>query len=302
MKRRVITSLIILVLGLTAGCSYLPKKDTEPPPLPPMEEPKRAPLEMKGEYFDTFPWTELDKDKPRKDGTDPDSTVYTFKANDTLESVAEKEMGARGQAGKLAQYNDLTSPTSVPEGDKIVIPYPFVGVRSEIQIKPKKGAKDKKEKPFGDPQPFGSELKSGDHYRMVFTSNVDGHLYVFRESIKTGVTMLYPPKPKTGRRNKNDEPPRDPGKVTAFDPVRIPIGDKGFLFDPKNAGDRVTVFLSLRNIAELDLLKDKKEITTDDIKGVMREVSEQDIKTYGAVRMMRFPKANTKLGFTVNIQ
>ena len=76
--------------------------------------------------------------KPKKDGNDPDTTLYTFKEGDTLESVAEKEMGARGMSAQLAEFNDLSSPSSVATGDKIVIPNPFIGVNSQIEVKAKK--------------------------------------------------------------------------------------------------------------------------------------------------------------------
>jgi LysM repeat protein len=292
MKRRVIPSFIILILGLTAGCTYFTKKD-EPPPLPPIEETK-PPLKTKAEYFKSFPWSALAK--PKKDGNDPDTSLYTFKEGDTLESVAEKEMGARGMAAQLAEFNDLTSPSSVTTGDKIVIPNPFIGVNSQIEVKAKK------EKEFGPPQPFETELKKGDHYRMIFESNVDGYLYVFRESLKTGVTMLYPAKSKRGRRNKNEEPlMRDTGKVKAFEQVKIPIGDKGFTADSKNKGDRVMVFLSLRNILALEDLKDKKKISAEMVKDVMHDVNEADIVTDGTIRVMRVTEPSKILGFSLNI-
>ncbi len=245
-------------------------------------------------YFKTFPWSALPK--PRKDGNDPDSTVYTFKEGDTLESVAEKEMGASGLAAPLAEYNELSSPTSVSTGDKIVIPHPIIGVNSQIRVKAKK------EKKFGSLEAFNTEFKKGDHYKMIFEPNADGYLYVFRESAKEGVTMLYPAKAKKGKRNKREEPlMRDTGKVKAFDAVEIPIGDKGFAYDSKNVGDRVLVFLSLRKIPALDDLKDKKKIRIEDVKDVMHDVNEADIVTDGAIRVMRIADPTKILGFSLNI-
>jgi hypothetical protein len=292
MKRRVILSFIILILGLAAGCTYFQKKD-EPPPLPTIEEPKPA-LKIKGEYFKSFPWSALSK--PRKDGNDPDSTLYSFKEGDTLESVAEKEMGARGFAAPLAEYNELSSPTSVAAGDKIVIPNPIIGVNSQIRVKAKK------EKKFGPLEAFDVEFKKGDHYKMVFETNVDGYLYVFRESLKAGVTMLYPRQAKKGKRNKTEEPlARDAGKVKAFDAVEIPIDEKGFAYDSKNVGDRILVFLSLRNITALDDLKDKPKISIDMVKDVMHDGNEGSIVTDGTIRVLRVVEPSKILGFSLNI-
>ncbi len=134
--------LIILIVGIFSGCAYFQKKD-EPPPLPPIEETK-PPLTMKGDYFKSFPWSDLAK--PRKDGNDPDARVYTIKEGETLETLASNYMGDPGMAGGLANYNELISPTDVKTGDKIVVPNPIVGVSSKIMIK-SKGDKD-----FGEPR------------------------------------------------------------------------------------------------------------------------------------------------------
>jgi hypothetical protein len=294
MNRRVIPCVVALAVGLLAGCSYFQKKD-EPPPLPPIEETK-PPLKLKSDYFKTFPWTALSK--PRKDGNDPDTIVYTFKEGDTLESVAEKEMGAAGLASGLADYNELSSPTSAPVGDKIVIPRPIIGVSSHIKIK------QKKDKNFGLPENFDVEFKKGDQYKMVFESNVNGYLYVFREGAKEGVAMLYPyaPKLKKSKKNKKEEPlPRDTGKVTAFLPVEIPVGDKGFTFDSKNVGDRVLVFLSIRQIPALEDLKDKQKIRVDDVKDVMHSVREGEVFSEGPYRLLRVNDPGEILGFSLNI-
>jgi hypothetical protein len=291
MKRRVIPSLIILILGLTAGCtSYFTKKD-EPPPLPAIEEPKPARLEQKSEYFKAFPWGPLGK--ARKDGNDPDTTMYQVQADDTLQSVAEKQMGDAGQADKLGEYNDLSPSAKLAPGDKIVVPNPFIGVESQIQVKGKKT--------FGEPQPFDTTLKKGDRYRMVFKTNVDGYLYVFRENVKTGVTMLYPAKAKKGRRNKNEEPTRlDTGKVKAFDTVYIPIGDKGFAADPKRKGENVMVFLSLRNIPDLEDMKEAKKISIKSLQDVMHGVEDAKILADGNLHLMRVSEPKKILGFSLN--
>lgn len=292
MKRRVIPSFIILILGLTAGCTYFTKKD-EPPPLPAIEEPKPVSrLTIKGDYFKEFPWDELPK--PRKDGSDPDATWYSFEKDDTLESVAEKEMGDPGQAAKLAKFNDLSGTEKVASGEKIVIPNPFIGVESQIQVKAKKA------KTFGEPQPFETEMKKGEHYRMVFKTNVDGYLYVFRQSLKTGVTMLFPARAKKGRRNRNEETPPTV-RVKAFDPVYIPIGDKGFVADPKRKGEPVMVFLSLRTIPALEALKEEKKISVESLKDVMHSVNEAAIITDGNVHLMRANELKAILGFSLNL-
>ena len=94
---------------------------------------------------------------------------------------------------------------------------------------------------------------------------------------------------------------RDTGKVKGFDAVEIPIGDKGFTYDSKNMGDRVLVFLSLRNVQALDDLKDKKKIRIEDLKDVMHDVNEGDIVTDRTIRVLRIPDHSKILGFALNI-
>jgi len=254
-------------MGLIAGCAYFQTKD-EPPPLPPIEETK-PPLTLQGDYFKAFPWTELAK--PLKDGNDPDTFVYTVKESETLETVAEKNMGDPALASGLASYNELTSPTDVPVGEKIVIPYPIIGVSSQIMVM-EKGGKD-----FGPPQPFDTELKSGDRYKLRFEPNVNGYCYIFRESAKK-TTMLFPAKPTKGKKRKSSAPVATAsGKVTAHEPVVIPPGKAGIRYNPKRVGDRIYVFLSLRKIPELEDLKEKKKISVEDIQDVMHRIKIGDI-------------------------
>ena len=131
MKRSLILIMIILIPGLIAGCGYFQKKD-EPPPLPPIEETK-PPLTMKSDYFKAYPWNDLAK--PRKDGNDPDTTVYTVKEGDTLDKIAENLMGNSSMARDLASYNDLPATDRLAAGDKVIIPNPIIGMSSQMLIK-----------------------------------------------------------------------------------------------------------------------------------------------------------------------
>jgi LysM repeat protein len=268
MKRTGIIFSIVLVLGLMAGCSYFQKKD-EPPPLPPIEETK-PPLTLKGDYFKSFPWDELPK--PLKNGNDPDTMVYTAKEGETLEEIAEKTMGNRALASGLASFNDLSSPLSVPAGEKLVIPYPIIGVSSQMLVK------EKGEKEFSSPKPFDTELKRGDQYKLRFEPNVDGYCYIFREGPK-GTVMLYPSKPPRTKKKRGQPSITPSAKVTAFEPIIIPAGRNGFRFNPKRAGDRIYIFLSLRTIPELEDLREKKKISVQDIQDVMHRVKIGEIFT-----------------------
>ncbi len=198
MKRHFI--LVFIILGLITGCAYFQKKD-EPPPLPPIEE-VPPPLTMKAEYFKAFPWAALPK--PKKDGNDPNTTTYTFKEGDTLESVAQEMMGDANLASGLASYNDISPTGKVAAGDKIVIPNPIIGMSNQILVKAKG------EKEFGPPENFDTQLKKGDQYKLKFESNVDGYCYIFRQGPKA-VELLYPAKlktrlkPKKGKKGKKSK-------------------------------------------------------------------------------------------------
>jgi hypothetical protein len=291
MKRPFIAFLIILILGLISGCAYLQKKD-EPPPLPPIEETK-PPLTMKSKYFEAFPWDDLAK--PRKDGNDPDTFTYTAKGEDTIDSIAENWMGNAGLAKGLATYNDLPPGQRITAGDKIVIPHPIIGISSQVKVKAKG------EREFGPPRPFNTDFQKGDQYKLRFESNVDGYLYVFRQGAK-GVDVLYPASVRIGRRNKAQQPlPRDDGKIRAHDPKELPIGTKGYLYDPKKAGDKIYVFLSLKENPELDALKDRKGIKEADVQGIMRGVKEAEIFSEPPYHLLRITDPKELLGFSLNI-
>jgi hypothetical protein len=294
MKRPLIAILIILILGLVTGCSYIQKKD-EPPPLPPIEETK-PPLTMKSKFFDAFPWDDLAK--PRKDGNDPDTFTYTVKEDDTLDKIAESQMGDPGLGKGLASYNELPSAQKVSVGEKIVIPDPIIGVSSQVVVKPKG------DKVFGSPQPFSTEFAKGDEYKLRFESNVNGYLYVFRQGAK-GVEFLLPTiiKPKKGKRTKPAAEPleRENNRIKAHDPVELPLGKKGFVYDSKKAGDRIFVFLSLRENPDLDALKDKKTITVEDLQTIMHRVKEGQILTEPPYHLLRITDPKELLGFALNI-
>lgn len=290
--RRFLSLLSVLaVCAFFSGCAYFQKKD-EPPPLPPIEEVK-PPLTSKSEYFKNFPWSELQS--PKKDGNDPDTMTVTVKEGETLDTIAESMMGSASLASGLAAYNKLSNPNDITPGEKIVVPYPFIGVISQIMVKPK-GDKD-----FSETRNFGTPFNKGDQYRLRFETNVNGHIYVFRKGVK-GVTMLYPAQLKKGKRNKNPEPLlRDSGRVTASDPLIIPIGKDGIAYNPKNAGDMLYVFLSLRKIPELDDLVSKTSIKVEEIEDVMHRVKEGEIKSDPPLKLLRINDPSEILGFTLNI-
>jgi hypothetical protein len=299
MKRSCTILLGVLILGLIAGCTYFQPKD-EPPPLPPIEETK-PPLKMQGSLFKSFPWDELPK--PLKDGSDPDTFMYTVKKGETLEDVAEKTMGDPALATGLASYNGLSSPKNVPEGEKLVIPFPIIGVSSQILVKGK-GSKE-----FSGPKPFDTELSKGDEYRLRFETNVNGYLYVFRQGPKQ-TTMLFPAppvkpkrraKPKRGRAAPT--PPPRAEKVTAHEPVLLPSAKSGYKYDPKRVGDRLYVFLSLRKIPELEDLKEKKKIAVEDIQDVMHRIKIGDIYSDEAPYMLlRIADPTEILGFSLTLK
>jgi LysM repeat protein len=291
MNHRVFLFLLIVITALMTGCAYFQKKD-EPPPLPPIEETK-PPLTMKSDYFKSYPWGQLPK--PRKDGNDPDTTTYTVKEGETLESVAENLMGDPSLAAGLASFNDLSSPSSVKSGEKIVIPYPIIGVNSEIMVK-SKGESD-----FGTPRRFGVEFKKGDEYKLRFEPNVDGYIYALRKGAK-GLEYLYPAQVKISKRNKSTQPlMRDTGKVNAHEAVEIPIGKKGFAYDPKKVGDMIYVFLSLRKVPELEDLKEKKTLRVEDVEDVMHRVKEGEVLNSPPYHLLRIIDPSEILGFSVNI-
>lgn len=303
MKRPLIS--LFIILGLISGCAYFQKKD-EPPPLPPIEETK-PPLSMKGEYFKAYPWAALAK--PRKDGNDPDTTPYTSKEGDTLASVAEKEMGDSGLADKLAEYNEIAPSSKVPAGDKIVIPNPIIGMSSQILVK------SKGDREFGSAQSFDTKFKKGDEYKFRFEPNVDGYCYIFREGPK-GVEMLYPAQvkvPPTKAQSKAQQKKgkakapaqasfrRDTAKVKAHQPIEIPVAKKGFMYDDKEKGDRVFVFFSLREIPDLENLKEVPKLKVDEVETVMHRVKEGDVHSEGPYRLLRINDVAQILGFVLNL-
>jgi hypothetical protein len=302
MKRSLILILIILIPGLIAGCGYFQKKD-EPPPLPDIEETK-PPLTMKSDYFKAYPWKDLSK--PRKDGNDPDSTAYPVKEGDTLDKIAESWMGNAGMAQHLADYNGLSAADRLAAGDKVIVPNPIIGMSSQMLIK------GKKETDFVPAKAFDVEFKPGDQYKMRFESNVNGYAYILREDPK-GTEFLYPAPvkvaPKRGKRDRTPEAlPRDTGKVEALQFIDIPMGPKGFAYDPKKKGERIFVFLSLRKIPELEdlkekSLKDKKKLRQGDmeVEDVMRRVKEGEIFSEPPYRLLRISDPNEILGFKLNI-
>ncbi len=314
MKRPLIS--LFIILGLVTGCAYFPKKD-EPPPLPEIVETK-PPLEKtwKAEYFKAFPWDALAK--PRKDGNDPDTTTYTVEEKDgeTLASIAEKTMGDPGLAKGLAEHNGISQSSKVPTGDKIVIPNPIIGMSNQILVKGK-GDPD-----FGSPQSFETQIKKGDQYKFRFESNVDGYCYILRQGPK-GVEFLFPaalklPPPraqtkaqlkaqqKKGGQKKVQAPPptppmRDTSKVKAHEYFEIPTGKKGFVSDGKGAGDRVYVFLSLREIPELESLKEKSKIGPEDVEDVMHKMDPGKVHSEGPYRLLRINNPSELLGYVLNL-
>lgn len=302
MKRSFIACCLILALGLITSCAYLQKPDV-PPPLPPVETKIKPPFKVKAEHFAKFPWNELSP--VRKDEPEPNTEVYTVKEGETLESIAEAKMGDKALAGPLGEYNEIRG-AAVP-GEKIVIPYPIIGVSSKLLVK-SKGTKE-----FGSPVPFNTELNKGDEYKMRFETNADGYLYVFRQGLKA-VTLLYPakpakPKPPASRRARQAKPVEPPapvndtgGKVAAHEAIEIPIAQKkGFAFDSANRGDMIFVFFSMRRISDLDDLKENKTITVQDLQAVMHRVKQEDIVSDPPNTVIRVSDPSEILGFTLNL-
>lgn len=283
--------------------TFFVKNKDEPPPLPPIEETK-PPLTMKSDYFKYFPWSALAK--PRKDGSDPDTTTYTIEQGDTLDRVAEKMMGNPALASALASYNDISPSSKVPVGDKIVIPNPIIGMSSQIMLK------SNGDNEFGAPQSFDTKFKMGDEYKFRFEPNVDGYCYIFREGPK-GVELLYPAalkmqpraQTKSGQKAEAQAAPApvmpDTGKVKAHQPIEIPIGKKGFLSDGKVAGDQVFVFLSLRPIPDLESLKEKAKIKVEDVEDVTHRVKQGEIYSEGQYRLLRINAPAEIMGFALNL-
>lgn len=293
MKRPLAYVLIVLILGLTTGCTYFFAKKDVPPPLPPVIETK-PPLKMSSKYFDEFPWKELSPAK--KDGNDPDTATITLKEGQTLESVAEEMMGNPAMARDLAIYNSLPDTSAAKAGDQIVVPNPIIGVKSQIMIKSKDG------KQFADPVPFGAEFKKGDQYKLRFETNVNGHCYIFRKGIKS-VTPLYPLRAKVGKRNRTQVPLlRDSSTVKANAPLEIPIGKAAFKYDEKKKGDVIYVFLSLKEIPELEeVLKSKDEIRMQDLEDVRVKVREGEILAEKPYHILRITSPSDVLGFSLDI-
>ncbi len=257
---------------------------------------------MKGDYFKTYPWSALSK--PRKDANEPDTTMYTVKEGDTLDKIAENSMGNRGLAPDLAKYNDLLPSSKISTGDKIVIPNPIIGISSQMWVK------SKKDKDFAQAKAFDVELGPGDQYKMKFESNVDGYLYVLRQDPK-GTEFLYPAPvkvaPKRGKKSKTVEPlPLATAKIEANRPIDVPMGPQGFKYDPKKKGDRILVFLSLRQIPDLEDLrerssKEKKQIRQDDVEDVMLRVKQGEVFSQPPYHLLRISDPSEVLGFKVNI-
>jgi hypothetical protein len=292
--------LVLLTWSLFSGCALVPKPD-DPPPLPKVEEPKPTPpLTLKGDHFKAFPWDELPK--MRKEGTDPDTTVYVCRSDESLDKVAEEQMGDRTLAGGLARFNELADPKGVKEGEKLIIPFPIIGVSSQMVVK------GKDDKDFGQPQPIGYKLAKGDQYKLRFETNVNGYLYVYRTGMK-GTTQLFPapsapakPAPRGKKPTRpQPEPPAEPkDKVMAHQPVLIPsAGKPGKAFDPNAVVDRIHVFFSMREIPALESLRRAKKIEKSDLE-LKDEINEGKIVESLPVRVIRVENPKEILGFTIS--
>ncbi len=96
---------------------------------------------------------------------------------------------------------------------------------------------------------------------------------------------------------------RDTGVVKAYEAIIIPVGKSGFAFDPKSAGDRIYVFLSMRRIPELEDLKEKKKIAVEDIQDVMHRVKIGDIYSEEEpYHLLRVADPSEILGFSLNLR
>jgi len=73
------------------------------------------------------------------------------------------------------------------------------------------------------------------------------------------------------------------------------------MYDEKEKGDRVFVFLSLREIPDLENLKEKPKLKVDDVETVMHRVKEGDIYSEGPYRLLRINDVAEILGFALNL-
>jgi hypothetical protein len=203
-------------------------------------------------------------------------------------------MGDSALGPHLATYNQK-SPGDEKSGETIVIPNPIIGMSCQILVK------EKGKKRFGEPQPFDTEFKSGDQYKLRFESNVTGYCYVFQHGFK-GVRMLYPSQLKTGKRNKKKKPlARRTAEVKAHDPIIIPTGKAGFRYNRKREGDKVYVFLSINRIAELNDLMGKKKIGAEELQDVLHRVKEGEIYSDPPYWLLRISDPSEILGFTLHL-
>ncbi len=294
-------AIVCCAFVLATNCSRIPITPDEPeqPPLPPIVE-KKPPLKMQSQYFNTFPWDELDK--PEKAGNVQDAYTYVMKDGETLETVAKEQMGDAGLAPGLATYNGVSPTLKATDDEKLVIPYPIIGMKCEILIKPK-GADE-----VDPPKNFESELKEGDQFRFRFESNVSGYCYIFRETARS-TSMLFPlteKKANTGRGRRragaSSPPERKSAEVKAHEPFEIPETEKKFIkYKPEMSGDRFWVFLSIRKITLLEELKEKKEIFKQDLEDVMQDVKQGEIFREPPIRLLRVARPFETLGFRMNM-
>jgi hypothetical protein len=289
---------MVTVVLFASSCAYIPiKTEDEPPPLPPIAETKKPPLEVKPIHFREFPWDELEK--PTGDQTPNNTYIYTVKEGDTLESIAREQMGDASLSVGLATYNGLSSNMRVSEGENLIIPYPIVGIKSEVLVKPK----DDDEL---IPDTFEREFNDKDEFRMRFEPNVDGHCYIFRVTSRS-TSMLYPYKEEKPRRPRPGQEPglkRKSSEVKAHEPIGIPEDeDIRIKYNhPTMAGDRIVVFLSISPIPALEELKEEKIIQEQDLIDVMHSrVKPDKIITEPPIRIMRVPSPLGILGFALSI-
>ena len=115
--------------------------------------------------------------------------------------------------------------------------------------------------------------------------------------------MLFPSKLKISSRNRRRRTTlvRQKPEVKAHEPITIPVGKKGFNYNPKRVGDKVYVFLSINPIPDLDDLINEKKINETRIQDVMQNVKEGEIFTEMPYKLLRISDPSEVLGFTLHL-
>lgn len=94
----------------------------------------------------------------------------------------------------------------------------------------------------------GSVLRSGDHYKVVFTPNQNGYVYLFQVDSAGQFFQLFPMREFKGVRVENANP------VTAGQRYILPADDKSFTLDRTLGRERLFLVVTTRPHEELESL------------------------------------------------